>query len=158
MRGVKKITSYRTSDNKLFPSFDEAQSHEEEIDAQELMQLNDTFRKGIYKAVDFIVFEVYVNMTFKDKKSNVPLDLKWLEATIGKPLISSHQLTAYATELQNVMNELALDIVLTSESSNDDASEISGSKLIAQPADVDNSFNKFALAHKMDELMFPFGH
>ena len=97
MRGVKKITSYRTSDNKLFPSFDEAQSHEEEIDAQELMQLNDTFRKGFYKDVDFIVFEAYVNMTFNYTNSNAPLDLKLLEATIGNHLISSHKLTTYAT-------------------------------------------------------------
>lgn len=158
MKSVKKITSYRTSDDKLFPSFKDAQFHEEELDAQELMQLNAQFQKGIYKSVDFIVFEVYVNMTFKDKNSKVPLDLKWLEATIGKPLISSHQLTAYAAELQNVLTELELDIVLTSESSNDDASEISGSNLIAQPANAGNSFNKFALTHKMDELMFPFGH
>ena len=153
MKGVKKITSYRTSDNQIFLSFDEARSHEEEIDAEDLMLLNDKFRKDIYKSVDYIVFQVYINMTFKDKKSNVPLDQKWLEDTIGKPLISSNQMTAYASQLQKVLSELQLEIVLTLEPSNDGISE-----LMAQPSNTDNSFNKFALTHRMDALMFPFGH
>lgn len=103
MTGVKKIISYRTSDDEIFPTLPEAKFHEDEIAVEQAMNSDSDFQKNMHKAFYEVIFTIYTRIKFNKPTTQIHLNLFELESIIGKPLVDSQHLTAYGDRLRKLL-------------------------------------------------------